>query len=159
MHTFKKSAVNVLSLLAAVAMVFSLQAAVAAESAHEADGHHSQRATEWPGVYNGFIPCADCIGVKMSLALNANNTYILLTQYVGRSPKDFVEKGKFTWTENSNKITLMPRDGSEAKQYLVGDNVLVVLDGNGNQYTGKKADSYVLRRTDLSAKSAPKHAH
>ncbi len=140
--------------------IFAGSASAVAESTqkHDGDTHHAQRAVEWPGVYNGFTPCADCVGVKTSLALNANNTYILMTQYAGKSPREFTEKGKFTWSEDSNKIVLTPRDGSTTRYYLVGENMLIQLDSNGNRISGKDADRYILRRTDVTAQE-PKHSH
>ena len=121
------------------------------------DAHHAQKAVDWPGIYNGFLPCADCIGLKTSLALNKNNTYILITQYVGKSPKDHVEKGKYSVDEKSNTIVLTSRDGSTTQQYSLGENMLIQLDSKGNRLTGKNADSYILRRTDITS-NPPSHA-
>ena len=99
-----------------------IQIPVLAETA-EANNHNTQHATtshEWPGVYFGMLPCADCDGVKTSLALNANNSYILITQYIGKSLKEFVEKGKYAATDKSNVIALTPKNSSTSRQYLVG---------------------------------------
>ena len=140
--------------------IFAGYSSVFAETTESKDtaAHHAHARLDWPGVYNGFLPCADCIGVKTSLALNANNTYILITQNVGKSPREFVEKGKFTWGDNNDKIILTPRDSSTPRQYLVGDDKLIELDGNGKRISGKQADSYILRRTDVAAQP-PKHQH
>ena len=114
---------------------------------------------DWPGVYQGFTPCADCFGVKTSLALNkTTSSYILITQFAGKSEREFVEKGKFTVDDNNNVITLTPRKGTTAQQYLVGDGTLTQLDNNGKPFTGKNADRYVLRRNNVTD-SAPSHAH
>ncbi|MGZ5001264.1 MAG: copper resistance protein NlpE [Methylomonas sp.] len=155
MRTFKPILTSFL-----VIAIFSGSSLVFAETAQKQDGaaHHAHRGNEWPGVYNGFTPCADCVGVKTSLALNANNSYILITQYAGKSPRDFTEKGKFTWSEDGSKIVLTPRDGSAVHHYLVGDGMLTQLDGNGNRISGKDADRYVLRRNDVTAQE-PKHSH
>lgn len=119
--------------------------------------HHAQNSLDWPGIYRGFMPCADCNGVKTSLALNKNNTYILISQYVGKSPREFVEKGKFTWADKSNTIVLTPRNGSTAQHYFVGENRLIQLDNNGNRISGEEADRYILRRTDVT-KTPPSHS-
>lgn len=150
MQTFRQ----VLALIFCSA-IFSGYNPVFAETAETK--HHAQHSGEWPGVYNGFTPCADCNGVKTSLALNTNNTYILITQYIGKSLREFTEKGKFATNEN-NKIVLTSRDGSTTRQYLVGENMLIQLDSNGNRIAGKNADGYILRRNDVTAK-APKHLH
>lgn len=155
MRTFKPILTSFL-----VIAIFSAAGSAVAETAQKPDGaaHHAQHHGEWPGVYNGFTPCADCVGVKTSLALNANNTYILITQYAGKSPRDFTEKGKFTWSEDNSKIVLTPRDGSTTRHYLIGENMLIQLDSNGNRISGKDADRYVLRRNDVTAQE-PKHSH
>lgn len=126
--------------------------------AETGDTHHPQHSQEWPGVYNGLLPCADCKGVKTSLALNTNHTYIMITEFMGKSPREFTEKGKFIWSEDSNKIVLTSRDNSTIRQYQVGENSLIQLDGNGNRYTGSNAGNYILRRNDPSS-IEPKHAH
>ncbi len=120
----------------------------AQESSDSHDAHHSQQKLDWPGIYNGFTPCSDCKGVKTTLALNANNSYILITQYIGKSPRDITEKGKFVFT-NQNTIILTPRDSEMTRHYYVDENKLVELDKNGVHYSGKDADRYILRRNDV----------
>lgn len=123
----------------------SLALAQAPSDPHEV--HHEKRM-DWPGIYNGFTPCDDCKGVKTTLALNANNTYILITQYVGKSPRDITEKGKFEFS-NQNTIILTPRDSGRTRHYFVDENKLVELDNNGVHHSGEDADRYVLRRNDV----------
>lgn len=155
MRTFKPILTSIL-----VMAIYSGSGSAVAETAqsHDGAGHHAQRSKEWPGVYNGFTPCADCTGVKTSLALNSNNTYILMTMFAGKSPREFTEKGKFIWSEDGDKIVLTSRDGSNTRHYLVGENMLIQLDSNGNRFSGKDADRYILRRVDLTAQE-PKHSH
>jgi uncharacterized lipoprotein NlpE involved in copper resistance len=115
------------------------------------DMHHEQASLDWPGLYFGFMPCADCRGIKTTLALNTNNTYVLSAQYVGKSIREFVEKGKFAWGDKKDTIVLTPRKGSTTpQQYLVGEDKLVKLDENGNRFTGDLADRYTLRRKDVT---------
>lgn len=119
--------------------------------------HHGQKSLDWPGIYNGFLPCDDCVGIKTSLALNKNNTYILITQFAGKSPRDFVEKGKFSWGDKDGTIILTSRDGSKTHHYQVGENTLTMLDDNGNRITGKQAERYILRRNDVTSEP-PQHS-
>jgi uncharacterized lipoprotein NlpE involved in copper resistance len=123
------------------------------------DAHHAQNSLDWPGIYYGFLPCDDCKGVKAKLALNKNNSYIFISQYIGKSDREFVEKGKFTWGDKSNTIVLTPRNSSTTKHYLVGENMLIQLDDNGNRITGKLADRYILRRNDITESASPHSAH
>lgn len=123
------------------------------------NAHHAQTRLDWPGLYYGFTPCADCKGVKTTLALNKNNSYVLITQLVGKSEREFVEKGKFTWGDKDNTIILTPRKGAATKYYLVGENMLTQLDHNGDRITDKFAERYVLRRTDVTKPPASHSAH
>ena len=138
--------------------IFSIYSPVFAETGStDHDAHHVENSMDWPGVYRGFIPCDDCNGIKTSLALNQNNTYILITQYVGKSEREIVEKGKFAPGNTPNTLVLTPRNSTVTRQYLVGENMFIQLDDNGNRITGKLADRYILRRTDLK-QSTPAHA-
>lgn len=121
---------------------------------HDQSAHHASENNDWPGVYQGFTPCEDCIGVKTSLGLNANHSYVLMTQFVGKSTREFVEKGKYTF-DNANKIiNLTQKNGSMSNQYKVETDALIQLDKQGNPYAGKDAERYILRRTDVAG--APK---
>lgn len=139
--------------------------AVYAESTVDqaADAHASHKGIEWPGIYtgiyNGFLPCADCAGVKTSLALNKNKSYILITQYVGKSTRDFVEKGKFSAGDKPNTIILTPKKSASVHHYLVGEDVLIKLDEQGNRVSGDLADRYVLRRIDVTAEPISHSSH
>lgn len=121
-------------------------------------GRHEHGTQDWPGIYFGSLPCADCVAIKTSLALNKNNSYVLITQYLGKSEREFVEKGKYTADDKANTLVLTPRNSTNSQQYLVEDNALIQLDSHGNRVTGKQADRYILRRTDVT-QAAPAHAH
>lgn len=121
--------------------------------------HHAQTSIDWPGVYQGFLPCDDCKGVKTTLALNKNNTYLLITQYVGKSEREIVEKGKFTVGDQNNTIALTPRNSTQTRHYFVGENTLTQLDSNGNHITGEHANRYVLRRNEISSKAQTSSHH
>ncbi len=155
MPAYKKPIIKLLPLVFFMASFAGYNHAVFAESAptedHEA---HAQHPKNFPGIYYGFLPCADCGGVKTTLALNANNTYILMTQNVGKSIREFTEKGKFTWTDQKNVMVLTSRDGKNTHHYYVGDDQLVAVD----PATGKHSDTHILNRKDVLAKP-PKHLH
>ncbi|TAN69465.1 MAG: copper resistance protein NlpE [Methylobacter sp.] len=139
--------------------IFSACNPVFAETAEtsDTDTHHAQNSLDWPGIYHGFMPCDDCKGVKSTLALNQNSSYILITQYVGKSEREIVEKGKFSWGDKRDTIVLTPRNSSTTRQYFVGENMLIQLDDNGNRISGKLADRYILRRTDVTKASSSSH--
>lgn len=146
-------------LLALLLSVAAIDANAEVAGKLDNDAHAAHHSLDWPGIYFGFMPCTDCPGVKTTLALNKNNSYILITMYAGKSDREFVEKGKFEWTDKPNTIVLIPKKGGEQHQYLVGDNQLIQLDAEGNRISGKNADRYVLRRTDVTdeAKATSHH--
>jgi copper homeostasis protein (lipoprotein) len=130
------------------------------QAGHEShDIHNSQNSVDWPGVYHGFTPCSDCRGVKTSLALNSNGTYILMTQFIGKSEREFVEKGRFTWSEKVNTIDLTPHKNPTVRHYSVSENTLTQLDDNGNRYAGKNANAYVLRKIETKEPLASHSGH
>ena len=140
-----------LHLLSAVVFGMAVSAACPAfaESAEPADKdeHHQHVSQNWPGIYNGVTPCADCAGVKTTLALNKNGSYLLMTQFLAKSEREFTEKGKYAAGEQANVLVLTPKNGGASRQYLVEKDALVQLDGNGNRFTGKQAEKYSLHRT------------
>jgi copper homeostasis protein (lipoprotein) len=125
---------------------------VVAETAgtQDKDAHHAQEDIDWPGIYLGFTPCGDCAGVKTTLALNKNHNYVLMTQFIGKSDREFVEKGKYTWDNSSKIITLTPRKNATIHQYVVSENKLTQLDTDGKPFTGEQAKRYVLHRKDVA---------
>jgi uncharacterized lipoprotein NlpE involved in copper resistance len=158
MRTARQNLKKILAVFFCVALHSSYNP-VFAETTATPDTHHAQNSQDWPGIYYGFTPCTDCKGIKTTLALNKNGSYILITQYVGKSEREFTEKGKFTAGDTSNTLVLTPRNSATTRQYWVGENNLIQLDNNGNRITGKQADSYMLRRTDLTAPSQPHASH
>ncbi len=158
MRNFRQSFKQILTFTLFIALFSSWNFALA-ESTETNATHHSQNNINWPGIYNGFVPCDDCNGVKTTLALNPNSTYLLITQFVGKSPREIVEKGKFTWNDKNNTIILTPRDNSITRQYSVAENMLIQLDKDGNAYTGKIAERYVLRRNVMKESSQQHSAH
>lgn len=146
-----------LSVLLAAAMTMGFDFAQA-EATTETETHEAHHGNDWPGVYYGFLPCADCVGIKTTLALNKNNSYILITQYAGKSDREFVEKGKFTSGDKADILILTSRDGSNSRQYFAAKDMLIQLDDTGNRISGKLADRYILHRTDVTEK-AQSHAH
>ncbi|MDD1619917.1 MAG: copper resistance protein NlpE [Methylococcaceae bacterium] len=141
--------------------IFASYSPVFAETTEtkDKDEHHAHNSFEWPGIYYGSLPCADCVGIKTQLALNKNNSYVMITQYLGKSEREFVEKGKYTWSNQSKTIVLTPKNSSTTQQYAVAENTLIQLDANGNRISGKQADRYILRRTDVTDSTKPHSGH
>lgn len=111
-----------------------------------ADGHTSQNALDWQGVYKGVVPCADCEGIETTLVLNPDNTYVLQTLYLGKGDPTVREKtGSFTWAADGLTITLSGIENAPT-QYRVGENQITQLDMAGQMVTGDLAAKYVLAK-------------
>ena len=138
---------KVLRLLLVVVMLSGAGSVFAEEMDHSSHKN-------WSGLYLGFVPCPDCKGVKTTLALNPSGTYQLLTQYVGKSDREIVEKGKFEMDSETKTITLIPKKGGLKRQYFMDSNeALIQLDDEGHRITGDGADRYVLHKTDVTQPS------
>ncbi|WP_305043287.1 copper resistance protein NlpE [Geoalkalibacter sp.] len=111
------------------------------------DGHTSRIALDWPGVYAGVLPCADCAGIDTRLRLNADLTYVLETRYLGKDERVFARRGFFVWAEDGNIIHLRGLEDGPVS-YRVGENRLFQLDRQGRGIEGPLAETYVLNRAE-----------
>lgn len=105
---------------------------------------NSRTSVDWPGVYEGILPCADCEGIKTTIQIDTNNTYQFTSIYLGKEkPLKQAKKGKFSWNESGSTIIL---DGitDGPNQYQVGENKLFQLDMQGQRITGNLASKYEL---------------
>lgn len=121
-----------------------------AETPSDENATHTQKKLNLSGLYLGFFPCDDCHGIKTTLALNKSGTYAFYTIYVGKSDREFVEKGRYVVDAAVDKIILTPKKGSTTEQqYLIDDDKLIKLDENGDRITSDGADRYILHRKDV----------
>lgn len=108
-------------------------------------GDNSKNALDWPGTYQGTLPCADCEGIKTQITLLGDGTFTRSLEYLGREDGKTHEQGTFSWDETGSTITLTSEDG-QTQMYFVGENVLFHLDQEGNRITGNLADRYRLQK-------------
>jgi uncharacterized lipoprotein NlpE involved in copper resistance len=135
-------------------------------SSHQKEGEHAnhlnpvEESKKFRGVFYGFLPCNNCNGIKATLSLKDNNNYLLVTQPAKESSREFYEKGKYIWDDEAKSVVLTPREnGASTKQYLIKDEgTLIQLNDDGQQFTGEKANSYILRRSD-TVQSREVHIH
>lgn len=131
---------------------------------HQQDMDHSAHATpdknlDFHGVFYGYVPCNDCNGIKTTLSLKQNNNYLLVTQPARDSSREFYEKGKYTWNEETNILVLTPRKDEPARQYQIKDEgTIVQMNSDGTPMAEELADSYTLRRSD-KVKGREVHIH
>jgi copper homeostasis protein (lipoprotein) len=142
-----------------VGLAFNSRVLLAEATTSGTDIQHVE-GMDWPGLYYAFLPCEDCEGIKTTLALNKNNTYVQTSEYVGKSIREFVEKGKFTWSGEDNVIILTPRKGGDTQQkFRVDQDMLTKLDDNGDLVTGKHANRYIFHRREVVAKRSGHSGH
>ncbi|MDB5253997.1 MAG: putative lipoprotein NlpE involved in copper resistance [Parcubacteria group bacterium] len=72
-----------------------------------------QKQTE---VYEGLFPCADCSGLKLNLTIRPNRTYVLQSDYIGKSTQPFLTEGVWTLLRGT------PTDPKAEVYYFVGQN-------------------------------------
>jgi hypothetical protein len=114
-------------------------------SVYPPDMHTSQISLDYHGVYVGVLPCADCEGIHTEVRLYDDDTYLVISRYMGKDDLSTHEnEGVFSWNEAGNTITL---EGLEPpNQFFVGENHLIRLDRQGQRITGDLADDYILEK-------------
>ncbi|MBU1187739.1 MAG: META domain-containing protein [Gammaproteobacteria bacterium] len=105
--------------------------------------HNSRNSLDWPGVYTGTLPCADCPGIDISITLLEDGTFWRSVMYQDRDERPQHDQGEFEWDETGGIITLMVA-GKPQQRYRVGENVLLHLDQNGDVITDDLAANYRL---------------
>lgn len=119
---------------------------------------NSRTSLDWPGVYRGVLPCADCEGIETEIKINADLTYLISSTYLGKNEETFKEKGSFNWDEAGAKITLEKADPKAAIiLFLVGENILFKLDANGNRIEGDLKEMYQLKKVKLDSTISEKY--
>lgn len=136
----------------------------AREMTHQQHTDHAahnpiDKSKDFHGVFYGFLPCADCNGIKTTLSLKQNNNYLLVTQPARESSREFYEKGKYSWNDETRTVVLTPRKESSARQYRIeNEGTLIQLNSDGTRMPGDGTDRYTLRRSD-TVKSREVHIH
>lgn len=115
------------------------------ESVTPAIGDTSQNSLDWNGVYEGILPCASCEGIKTTIILNQDLTFVQQVQHLGIDERTWEKKGTFKWNEAGNRITLQGIEQAP-NQFIVGENMLIQLDMNGDRISGDLADKYILNK-------------
>lgn len=108
------------------------------------DTHNSQNSLDWNGVYVGTLPCADCEGIRTTIKLSKDMSYLLETKYQGKSENIFKSNGSFSWDKTGSNI-IVNAEGEKPK-YKVGENMLTMLDKEGKLIAGNLAKNYVLTK-------------
>jgi uncharacterized lipoprotein NlpE involved in copper resistance len=108
------------------------------------DEHNAKNSLDWNGKYEGVLPCADCEGIKTTIQLKDNGTYIMTTKYLGKKEEDTVE-GSFKWDVAGTIITLL-NGKKEPYKLKVIEGAIQKLDVEGREITGELAKLYFLHK-------------
>ena len=126
---------------------------------HAAHVNPIDKSLDFHGVFYGFLPCSDCNGIKTTLSLKQKNNYLLVTQPARESSREYYEKGKYSWNDETRTVVLTPRKASTTRQYYIeNEGTLIQLNADGTRIIGDEADDYILRRSD-TVKSREVHIH
>jgi uncharacterized lipoprotein NlpE involved in copper resistance len=110
-------------------------------------GRDSGKSSDWAGIYTGVTPAADAEGINVKVTLNADETYTVEYQYIGKSNDIFTNTGTFSWNPEKNTVILdTEKEGDFPKYYKLGKNTLTQLDMAGNIITGEFASNYILKK-------------
>ncbi|MEY8861961.1 copper resistance protein NlpE [Tenacibaculum singaporense] len=108
------------------------------------DEHNAKNSLDWNGEYEGVLPCADCEGIKTTIQLNDNGTYVMTTKYLGEGEEETVE-GNFEWDKTGTVVTLI-NDEEEPYKLKVVEGAIQKLDIEGKEITGELAKLYFLQK-------------
>ncbi|MGV8094651.1 MAG: copper resistance protein NlpE N-terminal domain-containing protein [Mangrovibacterium sp.] len=146
----RRSIIFVFVLIIMVGACNSTKRTVQSGGAEEiATADNSRNSLDWAGVYLGTLPCADCEGIRTEIRLNNDLSYKIATKYLGKSDQVYQRNGHFKWNETGSKIILEEAEGRNiaAGQYLVGENMLIALDIEGNRIQSTlPPDTYMLKK-------------
>lgn len=107
------------------------------------DKHTARNSLDYQGTYEGTLPTASGTGMHFTLELG-DSTYHKVVRYLAADKDLFDSRGKFTWNEAGNIITLT--DDGKPNMYFVAENKLYHLDMNGKRIKGKYAELYALKK-------------
>lgn len=129
---------------------------------HAAHGEGAGESNaKFRGVFYGYLPCheAECDGIKMTLSLKHNNTYLLIVQPARPRNRETFEKGQYLWDEKTATLRLTPNNPEKPPRRLTikDESTLVYVNNDGTAMPGDQ-DDYVLARSD-KAGNREMHIH
>ncbi len=115
----------------------------AASTAEDGSGPMAETVGDWPGTYEGVVPCADCPGIKTTVVLNNNDTFRITQDYEDRDQK-VDDNGRIMWHDGGKVAHLK---GTEVNlKFKIGKNDIKQLDEDEQEITSELAPHYVLNK-------------
>ncbi len=105
----------------------------------------NETSLNWNGTYKGFLPCASCPGILVTITLNADNTFESSNFYFGEKGFNSIEKGNLTASEDNAKLTLISEKG-DTTYFAVEKDKLVMLNKEGEKAASELAEMYELAK-------------
>lgn len=109
------------------------------------DMHTSEISLDYFGMYEGTLPCADCEGIKTTLTLNEDKTFVLTSEYLGKKKDNkFEEKGSYTIEDG--EIAVVKICDIETNYYKLQEGSLAMLTSEKKMVEGELAPNYILTK-------------
>lgn len=121
------------------------EAAETAEASANEDGAApiAETVGDWPGTYEGVVPCADCPGIKTTVVLNNNDTFRITQDYEDRDQK-VDDNGRIMWHDGGKVAHLKGKDVN--LKFKIGKDHVKQLDADEKEITSNLAEHYVLKK-------------
>ncbi|HUH51919.1 MAG TPA: copper resistance protein NlpE [Flavobacterium sp.] len=115
------------------------------ETVEVIDGHTSENALDWAGVYEGTLPCADCEGIETTIILNQDKSFTITEEYL-KEPNLVIEsKGTFSW-DKAGQVVILEAEDDLKRNYKVVEHAIIHLDSNAKEIKGELAEHYRLAK-------------
>jgi copper homeostasis protein (lipoprotein) len=97
-----------------------------------------------PATFSGLEPCADCPGIRATLALSAGGAYVLTLHYLERDVPDVVYTGPWSYDKGTSRVKLSSKFGAPQYFLVVDARTLRVLDRSGNAISTRAPQTLTL---------------
>lgn len=110
------------------------------------DMHTAEISLDYPGVYKGTIPAASGPGINITLSLNKNKTFKMISDYIDEKDGVFADSGRYEI--DGNIITLIEKDSPD--RYLkVEEGKVRMLDADKQVVKGALENNYILTQDSI----------
>lgn len=102
--------------------------------------------TSFTGTYYGTLPAADCEGIKTELVINADSTYSLTSEYLGKQGEPFLESGVYHLVNNNLIELVTPSSGEKTYYKIKNDSTILLTNSAGEEPGAELLNEYMLRK-------------
>ena len=105
---------------------------------------NARQTVQWPGTYQGILPCSTCEGVATMIVLKPDMTYQTRTRMLGIDDKDRTSKGRFEWLPDGSHIAIDSE--GQRKIFRVHPDHLEMRLPNGEQIPTANPEAFQLMK-------------